>query len=353
MSWGVAFPDIVFAEKDPEWDPLEVIFDQSDKSAPFSDYPERLERYFRQRLTDTGKTPAAQAQSCKDRENRGLSPGRLRSRSLHKGALAESRSELVRLSSQQFRLLDMALNDGNPRILCDGGRGVLRRRVLDGTGSAGRIDKLLNEHRLSFPTLVTEDGAAPPAASLRAPGGDRRGAARTRCILPAAQAGAPGRSGPDRPASHAPGGAATQARRPTVLRGPEGRRLRRAPRARRRPLRRHGHTRHGRRSNGTTCCSSTAGRQALRPHRPDRLDPPLHRRRDAHAQQDGRRRLRAHQVEGPLRGRGDRRRSWSCCTERRVSTPGHAFGPDTRGSARWSRPSRSRRRRTSSRRSPR
>jgi transcription-repair coupling factor (superfamily II helicase) len=41
----------------------------------------------------------------------------------------------------------------------------------DGTGSAARIDKLLNEHGFSFRVLVDEDGAPPSAADLRAPGG--------------------------------------------------------------------------------------------------------------------------------------------------------------------------------------
>jgi len=55
----------------------------------------------------------------------------------------------------------------------------------DGTGSAGRIDKLLNEHGLSFPTLIPDDGSPPPAAKLRAPGGSIVVAPLERgCILP-------------------------------------------------------------------------------------------------------------------------------------------------------------------------
>lgn len=56
----------------------------------------------------------------------------------------------------------------------------------DGTGSAARIDKLLNEHGLSFPTLIPEDGSPPPTKQLRAPGGSIVLAPLERgCILPA------------------------------------------------------------------------------------------------------------------------------------------------------------------------
>ena len=56
----------------------------------------------------------------------------------------------------------------------------------DGTGSAARIDKLLNEHGLSFPTLIPEDGSPPPSKQLRAPGGSIVVAPLERgCILPA------------------------------------------------------------------------------------------------------------------------------------------------------------------------
>ena len=56
----------------------------------------------------------------------------------------------------------------------------------DGSGSAGRIDKLLNEHGLSFPVLVSDDGAPAPAATLRSAGGSIVVAPLERgCILPA------------------------------------------------------------------------------------------------------------------------------------------------------------------------
>jgi len=56
----------------------------------------------------------------------------------------------------------------------------------EGSGSAARIDKLLNEHGLSFPTLIPADGSPPPAKILRAPGGSIVVAPLERgCILPA------------------------------------------------------------------------------------------------------------------------------------------------------------------------
>ncbi|MHB1138864.1 MAG: transcription-repair coupling factor family protein, partial [Microthrixaceae bacterium] len=56
----------------------------------------------------------------------------------------------------------------------------------DGSGSAGRLDKLLGEHGLSFPVLVSDDGAPAPAATLRGAGGAIVVAPLERgCILPA------------------------------------------------------------------------------------------------------------------------------------------------------------------------
>ena len=70
-------------------------------------------------------------------------------------------------------------------------------------------------------------------------------------------------------------------------------------------------------------------RQALRPLGPDRRRAPLHRRRVAGAQPPGRQRLAARPRRGCARRCARSPRSWSCSTRRRVTTPGHAFGPDT------------------------
>jgi hypothetical protein len=55
MGWGVAFPDIVFDRKDPEWD-QEVVYDQRDKGSSFVLYLERLQRYFQSRSLETGRS---------------------------------------------------------------------------------------------------------------------------------------------------------------------------------------------------------------------------------------------------------------------------------------------------------
>ncbi|MEX0767826.1 MAG: transcription-repair coupling factor, partial [Microthrixaceae bacterium] len=56
----------------------------------------------------------------------------------------------------------------------------------DGAGSAGRIDKLLNQHGLSFTIRIPADGTAPNPADLRSPGGSIVHAPLERgCILPA------------------------------------------------------------------------------------------------------------------------------------------------------------------------
>ena len=58
FGWGVMFPDVIFAERDPEWD-NDVIYDQRDRNAPFQQYIDRLEKYFRHRLEETGKAQPA------------------------------------------------------------------------------------------------------------------------------------------------------------------------------------------------------------------------------------------------------------------------------------------------------
>ena len=68
------------------------------------------------------------------------------------------------------------------QLVGDGYRVVV---CADGTGSASRIDKLLSEHGLSFPVLVSDDGSPPDAKRLVAPGGAIVVAPLDRgCILP-------------------------------------------------------------------------------------------------------------------------------------------------------------------------
>jgi transcription-repair coupling factor (superfamily II helicase) len=68
------------------------------------------------------------------------------------------------------------------QVVADGYRVVV---CADGAGSAGRIEKLLAEHGLSFPVLVAEDGSAPDPQRLLAPGGAIVVAPLERgCVLP-------------------------------------------------------------------------------------------------------------------------------------------------------------------------
>jgi DNA polymerase III delta prime subunit len=123
IGWGVAFPDIEFNYQDPEWS-REVIFDQRDKLTSFANYVERLERYSEQRLTDTGRAiPGTLNLNVRQQIIDALRTDFDVVPTL-RGLLIESERELVGLSAEQTRLLDYALNDSNPRLLCDGGPGT-------------------------------------------------------------------------------------------------------------------------------------------------------------------------------------------------------------------------------------
>ena len=107
---------------------------------------------------------------------------------------------------------------------------------------------------------------------------------------------------------------------PGLLRRPQAGRLRRAPPARRRPLRRHGQAGHRRRRARLPAARVPGRRQALRPVRPDRRRPPLHRRRLAVAVA-ARRRATGRRPRPRCAPRSPRSpRSWSCST-RPGSTP--------------------------------
>ena len=58
IGWGVAFPHIIFDQHAPDWD-LDLVYDQRDQEKSFVGYLERLDRYFRKRLTDNGKPQPA------------------------------------------------------------------------------------------------------------------------------------------------------------------------------------------------------------------------------------------------------------------------------------------------------
>ena len=149
---------------------------------------------------------------------------------------------------------------------------------------------------------------------------DGRAPLERGCILPGVKLARARRARPHRPAPRPPRGPRPRRATPQrLLRRPQAGRLRRAPPARRRPLRRHGQARHRRRRARLPAARVPGRRQALRPVRPDRRGPPLHRRRRAVAQPAGRRRLAEDQGPGALRGRARSPRSWSCSTRQRLA----------------------------------
>ena len=187
---------------------------------------------------------------------RGPSPSRPRARRRHR----RRRWAGTRSSATATRLVDAA------RATCcaDGYRIVVARRRR-GLG-ATRIATSVPARRRT--------GVDQP---------EHRGRAARAGLHPAGdQAGGAGRGRPHRPAPRPPPGPPARARdAAAVLRRPQARRLRRAPPARRRPLRRHGQAGHRRGRARLPAARVPRRRQALRPVRPDRRGPPLHRRRAA------------------------------------------------------------------------
>lgn len=122
-AWGVVLPDIVFGEESPEWD-TDVIYDKRDEDHPFVDYLERLEKYFRERLAETGRSQPQRLGPAWVNQIADCLRGNFEVVSSIKGLLLDSHRELISLSPDQFRVLDFALHEGNPRIVCDGAAGT-------------------------------------------------------------------------------------------------------------------------------------------------------------------------------------------------------------------------------------
>ena len=91
----------------------------------------------------------------------------------------------------------------------------------------------------------------------------------------------------------------------------------------------HGHARHRRRRARLPAARVPGRRQALRPVRPGRRRPPLHRWRQPVAEPARRRGLAEDEGPGALRGARRSPRSSSSSTAAASPRPGHAFGPDT------------------------
>ncbi len=123
VGWGVAFPNIIFDERDPSWD-VDVIYDLRDTEVPFLAYLNRLENYFTDRKRLTGKRVPLPMSSNRVKEySAALRPDFDVGLTL-RGLMIESRREIESLSTDQYRVLDYTLDEHNPRLLCAGGPGT-------------------------------------------------------------------------------------------------------------------------------------------------------------------------------------------------------------------------------------
>lgn len=123
FGWGVMFPSIMFTEVDPEWD-LRCVFDERDLPNPISDYLTRLALYTRELESRHGRSyPQSVSPADIDavvrtfRADFDLVP--------RMGSLVrESQAELISLTTEQYRTLDLVVHDANPRVLCEGAAGT-------------------------------------------------------------------------------------------------------------------------------------------------------------------------------------------------------------------------------------
>lgn len=123
VGWGVAFPDVVFEQRDPEWD-SEVIYDQRDRARAFVEYLGRLSQYFQTRCRDTGRSAPAALSRTRVAELVEALRGDFAVVPSLRGLMIDSERELVALSDAQHRILGFALNEDNPRIICEGPAGT-------------------------------------------------------------------------------------------------------------------------------------------------------------------------------------------------------------------------------------
>lgn len=122
IGWGVILPDIQFDRPDPEWD-LDVVYDVRDTGRPFTAYVSRLAGYVRERADETGRDSLPRLSAQRRNEYVRVLRGDFEAVIGMAGLLFESERELIALSPDQHRVLDYALNDANPRLLCDGPAG--------------------------------------------------------------------------------------------------------------------------------------------------------------------------------------------------------------------------------------
>ena len=116
VGYGVATPDIVFDVAGPDVEP-EVVFDERDSARPFDEYVSRLSKYWTTRLDRRGPVTSA----LRERIIALLRPDFDLQPSL-RGRLRNVERELVRLTEEQYRVLD-GLTE-NPRVIIRGSAGT-------------------------------------------------------------------------------------------------------------------------------------------------------------------------------------------------------------------------------------
>lgn len=123
LGWGAAFPHITFKMRSPEWN-SDVVFDERDKDFSFIRYIERLEGHFRDRRTSLGRAAPPRLTSALVAQIVTVLRGDFELVPTVRSLIGDSRRELASLSTAQFSVLDYALHDRNPRIICDGAAGT-------------------------------------------------------------------------------------------------------------------------------------------------------------------------------------------------------------------------------------
>ena len=116
IGYGVATPDIVFDVAGPDVEP-EVVFDERDSARPFDEYVSRLSKYWTTRLGRRGSmTPDLRGRiTALLRPDFDLQPSL-------RGRLRDVQRELIRLTEEQYRVLD-GLTE-NPRVVIRGSAGT-------------------------------------------------------------------------------------------------------------------------------------------------------------------------------------------------------------------------------------
>lgn len=123
FGWGVVFPSITFHIEDPEWD-IRCIFDERDKSHPISKYIFRLAEFTRGLESEHGRSYPSEVAKADVEKLAGIFRSDFDLIPRIGSLVKESQTELQSLTDEQYRILDIVVNDGNPRVLCEGAAGT-------------------------------------------------------------------------------------------------------------------------------------------------------------------------------------------------------------------------------------